>query len=86
MLQKKNGALGLILVDDYLYRKYGYRYSQSDNGKDEKRMALSNIEENDFQVLLFSQKHKDFLENDNHILNITFKKILRILPQTTLLL
>ena len=71
---KKNGALGLILVDDYLYRKYGYRYSQSDNGKDEKRMALSNIEENDFQVLLFSQKHKDFLENDNHILNITFKK------------
>ena len=71
---KKNGALGLILVDEYLYRKYGYRYSQSDNGKDEKRMALSNIEENDFQVLLFSQKHKDFLENDNHILNITFKK------------
>ena len=71
---KKNGAIGLILVDDYLYRKYGYRYSQSDNGKDEKRMALSNIEENDFQVLLFSQKHKDFLENDNHILNITFKK------------
>lgn len=71
---KKNGALGLILVDDYLYRKYGYRYSQSDNGKDEKRMALSNIEENDFQVLLFSQKHKDFLENDNHILNISFKK------------
>ena len=71
---KKNGALGLILVDDYLYRKYGYRYSQSDNGKDEKRMALSNIEENNFQVLLFSQKHKDFLENDNHILNITFKK------------
>ena len=71
---KKNGALGLILIDDYLFRKYSYRHLDSDSGKDEKRMALSNEEENNFQVLLFSDRHQDFLSNNNLRMNISFKK------------
>ena len=64
----------MILVDDYLFRKYSYRHLDSDSGKDEKRMALSNVEENNFQVLLFSDRHQDFLSNNNLRMNISFKK------------
>ena len=71
---KKNGALGLILVDEYQYREYTYRHLNSDNGKDEKRMTLSNIEENNFQVLIFSERHEDFLSSNNLKMNISFKK------------
>ena len=71
---KNNGALALILVDDYLYRRYKSRFEYSDSGRGEKRMALGNDEENNFQVLLFSEKHKNFLSKDGLNLNLSFKK------------
>ena len=71
---KNNGALALILVDDYLYRRYKSRFEYSDSGRGEKRMALGNDEENNFQVLLFSEKHKNFLSKDGLNLNFSFKK------------
>ena len=71
---KNNGALALILVDDYLYRRYKSRFEYSDSGRGEKRMALGNDEENNFQVLLFSEKHKNFLSKDGLNLNMSFKK------------
>ena len=37
-------------------------------------MALGNDEENNFQVLLFSEKHKNFLSKDGLNLNLFFKK------------
>ena len=37
-------------------------------------MALGNDEENNFQVLLFSEKHKNFLSKDGLNLNMSFKK------------
>ena len=71
---KNNGALALILVDDYLYRRYKSRFEYSDSGRGEKRMALGNDEENNFQVLLFSEKHKNFLSKNGLNLNMSFKK------------
>ena len=71
---KNNGALALIIIDDYLYRRYKSRFEYSDSGRGEKRMALGNDEENNFQVLLFSEKHKNFLSKDGLNLNLSFKK------------
>ena len=71
---KKRGALAMILADNFLFRKYEYRYRLSDSGQDEQRMALGNDEENNFQVLLFSKNHKDFLSNDDLSLSMNFKK------------
>ena len=71
---KNNGALALIIIDDYLYRRYKSRFEYSDSGRGEKRMALGNDEENNFQVLLFSEKHKNFLSKDGLNLNMSFKK------------
>ena len=71
---KNNGALALILIDDYLFRRYKSRFEYSDSGRGEKRMALGNYEENNFQVLLFSKKHKNFLSKDGLSLNMSFKK------------
>tara|TARA_B100001287_G_scaffold262820_1_gene253121 strand:+ start:95 stop:1591 length:1497 start_codon:yes stop_codon:yes gene_type:complete len=71
---RKKGALGLILIDNYLFRRYKYRHLDSDSGRGEKRMALSNDEENNFQVLLFSEKHKNFLKKDNLKFTMSFKK------------
>jgi len=71
---KNNGALALIIIDDYLYRRYKSRFEYSDSGRGEKRMALGNDEENNFQVLLFSEKHKNFLSKNGLNLNMSFKK------------
>ena len=71
---RKNGALALIVVDDYLHSRYSERYRNSDFGYSEKRMALSNDEENNIQVLLFPEKFKNFLSRDNLTFNMSFKK------------
>ena len=74
---KRKGALAMILVDESLHRKYRYRYQYSDSGKGEQRMALGNDQENNFQVLLFSKKHKEFLFDDDLRLTMKFKKNVR---------
>ena len=71
---KDKGASGLILIDDYLFRRYKSRFQYSDNGYGEKRMALSNKEENNFQVLLFGKKHEMFLKSENLKFKMDFKK------------
>ena len=71
---KNKGAEALILVDEYLFRRYKSRFQYSDSGRGEKRMALGNDEENNFQVILFSDKHKNFLSRENLSLNMSFKK------------
>jgi len=71
---KRKGALALIIVDEYLHRRYSYSYRYSDSGKGGKRMELGNEESNNFQVLLFSEKHKEYLSNNNLKLNMNFKK------------
>ena len=73
-IAKRKGALALIIVDEYLYRRYSYRYRYSDSGKGGKRMELGNEESNNFQVLLFSEKHKEYLSKDNLKLDMNFKK------------
>ena len=37
-------------------------------------MELGNEESNNFQVLLFSENHKEYLSNDNLKFNMNFKK------------
>ena len=73
-IAKSKGALALIIVDEYLHRRYSYRFRYSDSEKGRKRMELGNEESNNFQVLLFSEKHKEFLLNENLKLNMNFKK------------
>ena len=73
-IAKNKGAQALILVDDYLFRRYKSRFQYSDSGRGEKRMALGNDEENNFQVLLFSEKHKNFFYRESLSLNMTFNK------------
>ena len=73
-IAKNKGALALILVDDYLFRRNKSRHQYSDSGRGEKRMALGNKDENNFQVLLFANKHKDLLSKNNLKLNMNFKK------------
>ena len=73
-IAKNKGAQALILVDDYLFRRYKSRFQYSDSGRGEKRMALGNDEENNFQVLLFSEKHKNFFSTESLSLNMTFNK------------
>jgi len=73
-IAKNKGAQALILVDDYLFRRYKSRFQYSDSGRGEKRMALGNDEENNFQVLLFSEKHKNFFSKESLSLNMTFNK------------
>ena len=69
-----NGALALIIIDNYLHSRYSGRYRNSDIGYSEKRMALSNDEENNFHVLLFPEKFKNFFSGDNLTFNMSFKK------------
>ena len=71
---RSNGALALIIIDDYLHNRYSERYRNSDFGYSEKRMTLSNNEENNLQVLLFPEKFKNFLSGDNLTFNMSFKK------------
>ena len=73
-IAKSKGALALIIVDEYLHRRYSYRFRYSDSKKGRKRMELGNEESNNFQVLLFSEKHKELLLNENLKLNMNFKK------------
>ena len=73
-IAKNKGAQALILVDDYLFRRYKSRFQYSDSGRGEKRMTLGNDEENNFQVLLFSEKHKNFFYRESLSLNMTFNK------------
>ena len=73
-IAKSKGALALVIVDEYLHRRYTYRYRYSDSGRGEKRMELGNEESNNFQVLLFSGKHKEYLSNNNLKFNMNFKK------------
>ena len=71
---RSNGALAIIIIDNYLHSRYSGRYRNSDMGFAEKRMLLSNNEENNLQVLLFPEKFKNFLVKDNLTFNMSFKK------------
>ncbi len=73
-IAKNKGALALIIVDEYLFRDNMYDLRYSDMGLGEKRMALGNNEENNFQVLLFSKRHEDFLFKKNLKFSMNFKK------------
>ena len=72
----KNGAKALILINDYLFKRYSYEYRMSDNNRGEKRMSLSSEKTNEkTQVLLFSEKNKDFLLQKNmKFMDFSFKK------------
>ena len=71
---RSKGALALIIIDNYLHGRYSERYRYSDLGYSEKRMTLSNNEENDLQVLLFPDKYKNFLSKENLTFSMSFKK------------
>ena len=71
---RSKGALALIIIDNYLHGRYSERYSYSDLGYSEKRMTLSNNEENDLQVLLFPDEYKNFLSKENLTFSMSFKK------------
>ena len=71
---RNKGALALIIIDNYLHGRYSERYRYSDLGYSEKRMTLSNNEENDLQVLLFPDKYKIFLSEENLTFSMSFKK------------
>lgn len=70
----KNGATSLILIHDYFYRRYASEQYESDNGSGEKRMSLSNFEENNIHVLLFNPKHKKFLTDDQNEIVFNYEK------------
>tara|TARA_B100001939_G_scaffold347151_1_gene367883 strand:- start:173 stop:1846 length:1674 start_codon:yes stop_codon:yes gene_type:complete len=72
----KNGAKALILINNNLFKRYSNEYKISDNNMGEKRMSLaSNITNEKIQVLLFSEKNKNFLLQKNRkFMNFSFKK------------
>ena len=72
----KNGAKALILINNRLFNRYSNEHMLSDTNKGEKRMSLASdkINENT-QVLLFSDKNKDYLLQKNRkFMNFSFKK------------
>ena len=72
----KNGAKALILINNRLFKRYSNEYILSDTNKGEKRMSLASnkINENT-QVLLFSDKNKDYLLQKNRkYMNFSFEK------------
>ena len=72
----KNGAKALILINNRLFKRYSNEHMLSDTNKGEKRMSLASdkINENT-QVLLFSDKNKDYLLQKNRkFMNFSFKK------------
>ena len=72
----KNGAKALILINNRLFKRYSNEHMLSDTNKGEKRMSLASdkINENT-QVLLFSNKNKDYLLQKNRkFMNFSFKK------------
>lgn len=72
----KNGAKALILINDRLFKRYSNEHMLSDTNKGEKRMSLASdkINENT-QVLLFSDKNKDYLLQKNRkFMNFSFEK------------
>jgi hypothetical protein len=70
---EKNGALSLILINDYLFNRYSYEYKYSDNGMGEKRMSLRDESINGLHVLLFPNKYKDFFSENNLKMNMIFE-------------
>ena len=73
---KKNGAKALILINNKLFNRYSNEYKLSDTNKGEKRMSLASDMTNEkIQVLLFSNKNKDFLLQKNRkFINFSLKK------------
>ena len=72
----KNGAKALILINNRLFMRYSNEHMLSDTNKGEKRMSLASdkINENT-QVLLFSNKNKDYLLQKNRkFMNFSFEK------------
>lgn len=72
----KNGAKALILINNRLFKRYSNEQILSDTNKGEKRMSLASdkISENT-QVLLFSDKNKDYLLQKNRkFINFSFEK------------
>ena len=72
----KNGAKALILINNRLFNRYSNEHMLSDTNKGEKRMSLASdkINENT-QVLLFSDKNKDYLLQKNRkFMNFSFEK------------
>ena len=72
----KNGAKALILINNRLFKRYSNEHMLSDTNKGEKRMSLASdkINENT-QVLLFSNKNKDYLLQKNRkFMNFSFEK------------
>ncbi len=72
----KNGAKALILINNNLFNRYSKEYRLSDNNKGEKRMSLASDKTNEnTQVLLFSEKNKDYLLQKNRkYINFSFEK------------
>ncbi len=71
---RSNDALAIIIIDNYLHSRYSGRYKNSDIGYSEKRMTLSNNKENNFHVLLFPEKFKNFLTKENLAFDMSFEK------------
>ena len=72
----KNGAKALILINNRLFKRYSNEHMLSDTNKGEKRMSLASdkINENT-QVLLFSDKNKDYLLQKNRkFMNFSLEK------------
>ena len=72
----KNGAKALILINNRLFNRYSNEHMFSDTNKGEKRMSLASdkINENT-QVLLFSDKNKDYLLQKNRkFMNFSYEK------------
>ena len=72
----KNGAKALILINNRLFKRYSNEHMLSDTNKGEKRMSLASdkINENT-QVLLFSDKNKDYLLQKNRkFMNFSYEK------------
>lgn len=72
----KNGAKALILINNRLFKRYSNEHMLSDTNKGEKRMSLASdkINENT-QVLLFSNKNKDYLLQKNRkFMNFSLEK------------
>ena len=72
----KNGAKALILINNNLFKRYSNEYKISDNNMGEKRMSLaSDIANEKIQVLIFSEKNKNFLLQKNRkFMDFSFEK------------
>tara|TARA_B100000900_G_scaffold245213_1_gene208485 strand:- start:149 stop:1672 length:1524 start_codon:yes stop_codon:yes gene_type:complete len=70
---EKNGALSLILLNDYLFNRYSYEHRSSDQGMSEKRMSLRDDSNDAAHVLLFPTRFSDFFTQQKLMLDMDFE-------------